>query len=139
MGRRYWTMDYECKSLNFNEARGVNNTLIGVVSAIGFTGGLTLSIVSCVLSHTGYPIVIALAYISPIGVVVFLADNSVRWASIVFGMFLANCIGAPVIMKRSGKLDHTELMLSIFGAVLFGLGGILFLWKGPLSAGKSKG
>ena len=59
----------------------------------------------------------------PLHFLLFIARHSwcCCWSRVVSG--------APIIMKRSEKLDHLELMLSIFGAVLFGLAGILFLWQ----------
>merc|ERR1712166_514760 len=89
-------------SLNFGEAR--SNPLIGILSAVGFVAGVSLSIAACVIAQNGYPFVVALAYLLPIIVVVATARASPRWAAIIFGLFVANLIGAPTILKRSGKL-----------------------------------
>merc|ERR1712194_735434 len=116
-------------TLNFGEARP--NPLIGVLSAVGFVAGVALSIAACVVAENGYPFVVALAYLLPIIAVVFSVAASPRWAAIMLGIFVANLIGAPIILKRSGKLDHVELLMSCLGAGLYGVAGFLFLWKGP--------
>eukprot|EP00656_Telonema_subtile_P021229 TRINITY_DN2225_c0_g1_i3.p1 TRINITY_DN2225_c0_g1~~TRINITY_DN2225_c0_g1_i3.p1 ORF type:complete len:109 (+),score=20.86 TRINITY_DN2225_c0_g1_i3:104-430(+) len=98
-----------------------------------------LTIAACVIAENGYPFVVALAYLLPIIFTIVFITKHPRWGAIFFGVFLANVIGAPVILKRSGKLDHLELFMSCLGAGLYGVAGILFLWKGPLVGKKSMG
>eukprot|EP00658_Telonema_sp_P-2_P045410 TRINITY_DN3336_c0_g1_i17.p1 TRINITY_DN3336_c0_g1~~TRINITY_DN3336_c0_g1_i17.p1 ORF type:complete len:136 (-),score=20.84 TRINITY_DN3336_c0_g1_i17:577-984(-) len=125
-------------SLDFSEVRP-NSSLIGILCAVGFVSGVALSVAACVIAENGYPFLVALAYLLPILVAVLASSKHQRWAAILAGVFFANLIGAPVTMYRSGKLDHIELLMSSLGAALYGVAGLLFLWKGPLFGQKKQG